>query len=180
MFPRNSIIIVAAAPQPTAIIQQNHINSNSKRARVCDCERGKFATQVVLFSVQVMALGSANREVNMTAGEVRFLERASCIISSSEQPRSFCFWTCFFSFVGTAQTSSESHSSSVYSTYRKRSKVHTVSSTIVSTRARQRKQVGMKEQVKCCREPAMYEYTFSVSFFLFLLFLLCLYVKSYA
>ena len=37
------------------------------------CKCGKFATQA-LFSVQVMALGSTNREVNMTAGEVLFLE----------------------------------------------------------------------------------------------------------
>ena len=38
-------------------------------ARVCVfCERGKFATQVVLFSVQIVALGSANREVNVAAG----------------------------------------------------------------------------------------------------------------
>ena len=105
MFPRNSIIIVAAAPQPTAIIQQNHINSNSKRARVCDCERGKFATQVVLFSVQVMALGSANREVNMTAGEVLFLERAinSCIIISSEQPHKVFVFELAFLLQGTAQ-----------------------------------------------------------------------------
>ena len=34
---------------------------------------GKFATQA-LFSVHVMALGSTNREVTMTAGEVLFLE----------------------------------------------------------------------------------------------------------
>ena len=55
---------------------------------MCFCERGKFATQVVPFSVQVMALGSANREVNMTAGGVLFSERASCIIISSvEWPR---------------------------------------------------------------------------------------------
>ena len=39
---------------------------------MCLCERGKFVTQA-LFSVQVMALGSTNREVNMTAGEVLFL-----------------------------------------------------------------------------------------------------------
>ena len=38
------------------------------------CERGKFATQA-LFSVEVMALGSTNREVNMTAGEVLFMDR---------------------------------------------------------------------------------------------------------
>ena len=37
------------------------------------CECGKFATQA-LFSVEVMALGCTNREVNMTAGEVLFLE----------------------------------------------------------------------------------------------------------
>ena len=37
------------------------------------CKCGKFATQA-LFSVQVMALGSTNREVNMTAGGVLFLE----------------------------------------------------------------------------------------------------------
>ena len=70
--------VVAAAAQPTAIIQQHHINSSRKRARACFCEFGKFATQVLLFSVQVMALlGSADREVNMTAREVLFLERAT-------------------------------------------------------------------------------------------------------
>ena len=41
---------------------------------MCLCKCGKFAKQA-LFSVQVMALGSTNREVNMTAGEVLFLER---------------------------------------------------------------------------------------------------------
>ena len=43
------------------------------------------------------------------------------------------------------------------------------SSTSVSTRVRQRKQARMKEQVKCCREPAMYErlgFLFPHSFFL--------------
>ena len=62
-----------AAPQATAI-QQNHNNSNRKRARVCLCERGKFVTQV-LSSVQGMALGSTNRGVDMIAGEVFFGER---------------------------------------------------------------------------------------------------------
>ena len=40
----------------------------------------------------------------------------------------------------------------------------TYSSTSVSTRVRQRKQARMKEQVKCCREPAMYENFINVSF----------------
>ena len=101
MFPRNSIIIVAA-PQPTAIIQQNHINSNSKRARVCDCERGKFATQVVLFSVHVMALGSANREVNMTARCSSWRELA--ISSALNKHEAFVFELAFFLLLGTAQT----------------------------------------------------------------------------
>ena len=76
------------------------------RARVCVfCERGKFATQVVLFSVQVMALGSANREVNMTAGEVLFFERASCIVISSEkQPNEVFVFELAFLPLGTAQT----------------------------------------------------------------------------
>ena len=55
--------------------------------RVCLCERGKFATQA-LFSVQVMALGSTNREVNMTAGEVLLVgDNAinSCIITSASK-----------------------------------------------------------------------------------------------
>ena len=39
------------------------------------------------------------------------------------------------------------------------------SSTSVSTRGRQRKQARMKEQVKCCREPAMYEYFMFLSSF---------------
>ena len=37
------------------------------------CKCGKFATQA-LFSVQVMALGSTNRGVNMIAGRVLFWE----------------------------------------------------------------------------------------------------------
>ena len=41
-----------------------------------------MATQV-LFSVQVMALRSTNREVNMTAGEVLFLETKPLIAASS-------------------------------------------------------------------------------------------------
>ena len=43
---------------------------------------GKFATQV-LFSVQVMALGSTNREVNITAGDVLFLGDNAIIAVSS-------------------------------------------------------------------------------------------------
>ena len=42
---------------------------------------GKFATQT-LFSVQVMALGSTNREVNMTAGEMLFLETKQAVSSA--------------------------------------------------------------------------------------------------
>ena len=44
------------------------------------CKCGKFATQA-LFSVQVIALGSTNREVNMTAGEVLFLETMLAVSS---------------------------------------------------------------------------------------------------
>ena len=44
------------------------------------CKCGKFATQA-LFSVQVMALGSTNCEVNMTAGEVLFLETMLAVSS---------------------------------------------------------------------------------------------------
>ena len=43
---------------------------------------GKFATQALL-SVQVVALGSTNREVNMTAGEVLFLETMLLVVSSA-------------------------------------------------------------------------------------------------
>ena len=54
-------------------IRDSH-NRKQQEARACVlCECGKFATQA-LFSVQVMALGSTNREVNMTAWEVLFLE----------------------------------------------------------------------------------------------------------
>ena len=45
------------------------------------CKCGKFATQA-LFSVQVKALGSTNREVNMTAGEVLFLETKLAVSSA--------------------------------------------------------------------------------------------------
>ena len=45
------------------------------------------------------------------------------------------------------------------------SKVHT-GNTFVSTRVRQPKQAGMKEQVRCCWEPcAMYEYYLKKMFF---------------
>ena len=106
---------IVAAPQPTAI-QQHHNNSSRKRARVCLCERGKFATQT-LFSVQVMPLGSTNREVNMTAGEVLFLERlpklSNCIISSRQTTTEFTFLHHLLFFCahhkGTKPTS-ESHS----------------------------------------------------------------------
>ena len=51
-------------------------------ARVCVvCKCDKFAIQA-LFSVQVMALGSTNREVNMTAGEVIFLETKLAVSSA--------------------------------------------------------------------------------------------------
>ena len=45
------------------------------------CKCGKFATQA-LFSVQVMALGSTNREVNITAGEVLFVVTKLAISSA--------------------------------------------------------------------------------------------------
>ena len=45
------------------------------------CKCGKFATQA-FFSVQVMALGSTNREVIMTAGEVVFLETMLAVSSA--------------------------------------------------------------------------------------------------
>ena len=66
---------------------------------MCLCERGKFATQA-LFSVQVMALGSTNREVNMAAGGVLFLETKLAVSSAllaiwpsrnTNKQRSFCF-----------------------------------------------------------------------------------------
>ena len=76
---------------------------------MCLCERGKFATQA-LSSVKVMALGSTNREVNMTAGEVLFLERACCIISSDHRMqedhkplRSLGSRTCFSPSAHTSQ-----------------------------------------------------------------------------
>ena len=47
--------------------------------RLCKC--GKFATQA-LFSVQVMALGSTKREVNMTAWEVLLLETMLAVSSA--------------------------------------------------------------------------------------------------
>ena len=55
--------------------------SSRNRARVCLCKCGKFATQAP-FSVQVMALGSTNREVNMAAGEVLFLETKLAVSSA--------------------------------------------------------------------------------------------------
>ena len=77
--------------------------SSRNRARVYLCECCKFATQA-LFSVQVMALGSStNREVNMTAGEVLFLETKLAVSSpllltatwpprnTNNKQRSFCF-----------------------------------------------------------------------------------------
>ena len=48
---------------------------------MCLFKCDKFATQA-LFSVQVMALGSTNREVNMSAGEVLFLETKLAVSSA--------------------------------------------------------------------------------------------------
>ena len=48
---------------------------------MCLCERGRFATQA-LFSVQVMVLESTNPEVDMTAGEVLFLETNLAVSSA--------------------------------------------------------------------------------------------------
>ena len=76
-----------------------------------------------LFSVQVMALGSTNREVNMTAGEMLFLEGASCIINSQKTSTKFFVVFELAFLLGTHKPSSESHSSSVYSTYRKHSRI---------------------------------------------------------
>ena len=76
-------LAVVAAPEPTAIQPNNSKQQEARACVFCLCKCGKFATQA-LFSIQVMALGSTNREVNMTAGEVLFLrDKASCIISSA-------------------------------------------------------------------------------------------------
>ena len=48
------------------------ISSHLSALLACVFVCGKFAKQA-LFSVQVMALGSTNREAKMTAGEVLFL-----------------------------------------------------------------------------------------------------------
>ena len=61
-----------------------------------------------------MALGSANREVNMTAGEVLFVERAVNSYINSEQTTTKFFFVFELAFLlGTHKPSSESHSSSV-------------------------------------------------------------------
>ena len=124
------------------------------------------------------------------------MERACCIISSDchirsmqedhKQPRSFGFRTCLLLRTPRRhKPSSDCHTA--VSTYRKQKitafnrpcteQQSSYSSTIVSTRVRQRKQAGMKEQAMCCREP-LYEYLMLL-FFLFeiLLFLHSLYVK---
>ena len=97
----------------------------------------------------------------MTAGEVLFLERASCIINSELTTTKFFvlflyllfFWahtnqalkaTAAVSTVRTASTAEQPSIGPAQS-----SKIHTPEyncrSTFVSTRVRQRKRVGMKE-----------------------------------
>ena len=58
----------------TITAKQQRDNCSRECPRECSCERGKFAISA-LFSVQVMALGSTDREVTMTAGEVLFVEK---------------------------------------------------------------------------------------------------------
>ena len=139
---------------------------------MCLCERGKFATQA-LFSVQVMALGSTNREVNMTAGEVLFLERACCIISSdchmyaggSQTTTKFWFSNLLFFFCAHHAGTNQAPRATV-STYRKHKRTafnrpcierqsSCSSSTFVSTRVRQRKEASMKEQATSVAESHM-------------------------
>ena len=146
---------------------------------MCVCVSVASSATQALFSVQVMALGSTNREANMTAAEVLLLERACCIISSDchmqedhKQPRGFGFQTCFSS-AHTPQAQTKLRKPQYLCKYRKHKRTafnrpcteqqSSDSSTFVSTRVRQRKHGGMKEQAKRCREP-LYEYLFTVSF----------------
>ena len=82
------------------------------------CKCGKFATQA-LFSVQVMALGSTNGEVNVTAGMVLFLGTMLAVSSSALlaiwSPRNtnneaFVFEPAFLVLNTKRKPSSESHS----------------------------------------------------------------------
>ena len=132
---------------------------------MCLRERGKFATQA-LFSVHVMALGSTNREVNMTAGEM-LLETKQAVSSallaiwppSNTNNEAFVFEPAFLllnttkaqtklrksqQYLRTASTAEQPSIGPAQS-----SEVHKVG-TFVSTSMRQRKQAGMKEQVRCC------------------------------
>ena len=164
---------------------------------MCLCKCGKFATQV-LFSVQVMALGSTNSEVNRTAGEVIFLETKLLIVVSSAllaiwPPRKtinevFVFEPAFLHLnTKKHKPSSKSHSiyvpqaqqNSLQSALHRAAKYipwYNCSSTFVSTRVRQRKQAGMKEQVRCCGDEPCAKYGYQVFNFLcsFFLFLRCM------
>ena len=136
---------------------------------MCLCERGKFATQVLL-SVQVMALGSTNREVNMSAGEVLFLKRACCIMSSDchmcrRRITKFWFSNLLFFFCAHHAGTNQAPRATV-STYRKHKRTafnrpcierqsSCSSSTFVSTRVRQRKEASMKEQATSVAESHM-------------------------
>ena len=117
---------------------------------------GKFATQALL-SVQVVALGSTNREVNMTAGEVLFLETMLLVVSSALlaiwPPRNtnneaFVFEPAFL-LLNTKKHKPTSESPSIYvpraqqnslqsALHRAAKNIQFFSSTFVSTRVRQR------------------------------------------
>ena len=83
-----------------------------------------FATQA-LFSVQVLALGITNREVNTTAGEVLFLKTEVAASSAllllaiwppknANKQRSLCFEPAFFLvYTKKHKPPSESHSNYV-------------------------------------------------------------------
>ena len=108
--------------------------------------------------------------------------KARCIISSAsseeyKQRRSFCFFNLLFFFCAHHEGTNQDPKATVVSTCRKYSKTafnwpcaeqqRTYGSTFVSTRVRQRKQEGVNEQVKCCRDPCTSILCFCFSSFFF-------------
>ena len=89
------------------------------------------------------------------------------------------FLNLLFFFCAHHEGTNQAPKTTAVSTYRKHSRTasnrpcteqqSTFSSMFVSTRVRQGKQAGMKEHVKCCREPCTSEYFMFFSSLLFLL-----------
>ena len=164
------------------MIQQHHNNSSRKRACVFSCERGKFATQA-LFNPS-HGTGEYQPRGEHDCREVLFLERACCVMliwmmlchqlwlpyaGGSQTTTKFWFSNLFFFCAHHAGTNQAPKATVSYvctaSTIEQPSigpaqQQSSYTITFVSTRVRQRKHAGMKEQAKCTIVRVFYAFFF--------------------